>query len=248
MNRLEDLCQQFLFFLEEKYQVNSKISLEVLAQVLMHPSYAHEKSLMTSYEKLEFLGDSIANAIITTSLYQIFKEESEGTLSRIRSALISNESLSHLAKIISLEKYLCTTGLSLEEFTNSHAKTLGRAFEALMGALYLELGFAECKTFLERVIKEWENTHQMSWFDKDRLLAVDVKSLLQEKLHAYGLHNPQYVMVEHHKKNAKDEFVMALTLDQKEIARAKAHSKKEAEKLVAKKILENWSLVKEINR
>ena len=171
MIQVDVLCQRFLFFLREKYQVSPKISLELISHVLVHPSYAHEKSLSTSYEKLEFLGDSIANAVITTKLCEIYPTESEGTLSRLKSALISTDSLSNLSRIIELEKYLCTTGLTPEEFSNNNGKTLGRAFEALMGAFYQALGFDECKVFLEKIITEWEQRHQESWFNKDRHLS-----------------------------------------------------------------------------
>jgi ribonuclease-3 len=243
---LETLCQQFLSYLEAKFSFKLNIKPDAISHALVHPSYAHEKSLLTSYEKLEFLGDSIVNAIVTTSLFERFSEESEGTLSRLRAALVSTDSLSHLAQAINLEQYLCVTGLKVQEYKKNNSKTLGRAFEALIGALFLELGFDQCRNLLLKVFDCWEELNQQSWFDKERLLSVDVKSILQEKLHARGLHNPQYIMIEHHKKNTKDEFIMALMIDQKEIARAEGNSKKEAEKLVAKKILDNWLLIEEM--
>lgn len=240
MDRLDILCHQFIRSLEKQLHISLDIPISTLSDVLLHPSYAHENLLVTSYERLEFLGDSIANAIITKRLFEKFKDESEGTLSRLKAVLISTESFGYLAEVIELEKYLCVTGTFIKQETS---KTMGRAFEALIGALFLALGFEQTSLIFNKIVECWENQSQLSWFDKERLLAIDVKSRLQEKLHAKGLLNPQYVMVEHHKKNPKDEFVMALMVNEKELGRAQGSSKKEAEKLVAKKILDNWSSI-----
>lgn len=247
METLKQRCLDYIIFLEKALEVNLELSVELLSQVLVHPSYAHEKSLLSTYERLEFLGDSIVNAIITSTLFEKFQIESEGTLSRIKAVLVSTESLASLALAIDLDKFLYVTG-TLNQDSNELKniklnKTQGRAFEALIGAFYLSAGFDKTTSYFNKIVACWEGQQKQSWFDKDRLMSIDVKSILQEKLHTLGLMNPQYVMVEHEKKNPQDEFIMALIVNDNEIARAKSTSKKEAEKLVAKKVLDSWSTI-----
>lgn len=243
METLEKRCRDFVSSLENKLQIKINISHEILSHVLVHPSYAHEKSFLSGYERMEFLGDSIVNAVITSNLYQKFNDEAEGTLSRLRSVLISAETLGDLAREIHLDQYLYVTGNNL---SFHQTKTHGRAFEAFMGALFLSFGFNQCETIFNKIILLWETNHQHLWFDKERLLSIDVKSRLQEKLHEAGLSNPHYIMVSHEKKIPQDEFVMALMVNDTELGRAKSTSKKDAEKLVAKNILDNWNSVEQI--
>ncbi len=246
MDTLNQRCLDFINFLENNLKIKLAMPVELLSQVLVHPSYAHEKSMSSDYERLEFLGDSIVNAIITATLFEKFQTESEGTLSRIKAVLISTESLGALALAIDLDKFLYVTGMLNEQQdskNNKVNKTQGRAFEALMGAFYLSSGFDKTAQYFNKIVQSWESQQKESWYNKDRLLSMDVKSLLQEKLHSVGMMNPQYIMVEHEKKIPQDEFVMALMINDSEIARAKSTSKKEAEKLVAKKVLDNWSTI-----
>lgn len=244
MDSLNQRCTDFINFLELNLKIKIDLSIELLSQVLIHPSFAHEKSLSSSYERLEFLGDSIVNTIVTTALFEKFETESEGVLSRLKAVLISTESLASLAVTIELNRYLYVTGMLVVENhdkNQKYNKTQGRAFEAFMGAIYLSSGFDKSKKFFEEIIALWQTKHQQDWYDKQRLLSLDVKSILQEKLHAIGMLNPSYVMVEHEKKIPQDEFVMALMIDNKEIARAKSTSKKDAEKIVAKNVLDKWA-------
>lgn len=244
MDTLSQRCLDFIQFLEQKLKTKVDLSTQLLSQVLVHPSFAHEKSLSSSYERFEFLGDSIVNTIITTALFEKFETESEGTLSRLKAVLISTESLASLAVAIELDRYLYVTGMLVSdssEKNQKYNKTQGRAFEAMMGAIYLSSGFDKAKHIFDKIVALWQVQHSQNWYDKQRLLSLDVKSILQEKLHAIGLLNPCYVMIEHEKKIPQDEFVMALMIDNKEIARAKSTSKKDAEKIVAKIVLENWA-------
>lgn len=224
----------------------SILTKNALNHAFLHPSLANELSLTTEYERLEFLGDAIINAIIASELCNEFQTCSEGRLSKMRAVLVSNEKLGQLSEFIHLLDFLCFPKkdgqvLNIEKEVFVVGKTSGRAFEALFGALYLELGFDNTKKLLKKIIISWEKANSQKWFDQEQLLSKDVKSRLQEKLHQLGLENPEYNMIEKQFCSGQEKFVMNLVINGIELQRASAFSKKEAEKIIAKNILDNWA-------
>lgn len=245
---METLIERSVNF-QEKISKISGLDLSVLSSgalkhALLHPSLANELSLNTEYERLEFLGDSIINAIMASELYKEFSTSSEGNLSKMRSVLVSNEKLGQLSEFIGLMEYVTFSkdenAIMNENTAVQNGKTPGRAFESLFGALYLELGFDRTRDVLVSIIGAWEKINNQRWFHQEQLLSKDVKSRLQEKLHQLGLDNPQYFMVDKFLQHGQENFSMALMIKDTEFFRASATSKKDAEKIIAKNILENW--------
>lgn len=102
-------------------------------------------------ERLEFLGDAILNAIIADILYQRFEGKREGFLTNTRSKIVQRETLNQVALQIGLDKFIAISGNTIH---NKHI--YGNAFEALIGAIYLDQGYEKCKFFIERkVMKEF---------------------------------------------------------------------------------------------
>jgi ribonuclease-3 len=110
-------------------------------------------------ERLEFLGDAILGAIVADYLFQKYPNEEEGFLTHLRSKIVSRKNLNKLALKLGLNHIV--------EFNNTGASTpnsiFGDAFEALIGALYLDLGYGKCKRFIEtRILEELLNIEKLN--------------------------------------------------------------------------------------
>ena len=119
-------------------------------QALLHKSLSakNEKGRPFNNERLEFLGDAILDAIIADILYQKFDGKREGFLTNTRSKIVSRETLNHLADQIGLTKLIKFS--TRQAAHNSYMG--GNAFEALIGAIYLDRGYAYCKYFMKHRI------------------------------------------------------------------------------------------------
>ena len=150
-------------------------------QALLHKSLSakNEKGRPFNNERLEFLGDAILDAIIADILYQKFDGKREGFLTNTRSKIVSRETLNHLADQIGLTKLI--------KFSNRQAAHNsymgGNAFEALIGAIYLDRGYAYCKYFMEhRIIGTYLNLDKLSRKEvnfKSRLIEWSQKNKIQ---------------------------------------------------------------------
>lgn len=183
-------------------------------------------------ERLEFLGDAVLDLIVGEYLFYKFPNENEGTLSKIRASLVNERGFTMLAKEINLGKYIY---LSLAEENNKgreKSSLLSNAFEAIIGAIYLEAGLFVAK---EITINLLEKCHQKIDLDS---LSKDYKTALQELTQAiYGV-TPNYQLLKASGPDHKKEFVIAILLNNQILAKAKGKSKKEAQQKAAQKALE----------
>lgn len=140
---------------------------------LMHKSVARrtEKGKPANNERLEFLGDAILDAIVGDIVYQHFPGKREGFLTNTRSKIVQRDTLNRLAKEMGINRLILSSGRS-----SSHNSYLGgNAFEALVGALYLDRGYEACRRFMEqRILGELIN------IDKVAYKEVNFKSKLIE--------------------------------------------------------------------
>lgn len=125
----------------------------LLTTALTHRSYLNENSQVTEdNERLEFLGDAVLDLIVANYLYRTYPTMPEGEMTALRAALVRAESLAAFAKLLTIDQLLL---LGLGEEDNGGRQripTLCAAFEAVMGAIYLEKGFAPVQNLLERLI------------------------------------------------------------------------------------------------
>src|SRR3989344_3408345 len=149
----------------------------LLKNAFTHRSYLNEHKNFkgTSNERLEFLGDSILSVIISRFLYEQFPKSPEGELTTLRAKLVRTETLAKLARKLSLGKYLYLSKGEEESQGRDNDSILANTFEALIGAIYLELGFAEAQKFLERTVL-------LNWQRLAKTAVIDNKSKLQELL------------------------------------------------------------------
>jgi ribonuclease-3 len=203
---------------------------DLLTAALTHRSVGRGNN-----ERLEFLGDAILGMVIADSLYKQFPEASEGDLSRMRARLVRGESLTALAQKISLGDYLYLGQGELKSGGFRRASILADAYEALLGAIYLDSDIQQCRQFI---------LHQFS-----QLLAEispagaqkDAKTLLQESLQAKQMPLPEYEIIATAGQAHAQVFTVECRVQGYEPVSASAPSRRKAEQAAAAKLLEGMN-------
>ncbi|RUM66020.1 MAG: ribonuclease III [Sulfurospirillum sp.] len=202
-------------------------------RTLLKTALTHKSSKQPyNNERLEFLGDAVLDLIVGEYLYHKFPTVSEGELSKLRASLVNEKGFEQLARLIDLGEYIY---LSLaEENNNGRQKPsiLSNAFEALIGAVYLESGLKEAtKISLKLLEKAYPKIDLETVFK-------DYKTTLQEITQAHMGVTPQYVVTGSSGPDHQKEFVIMVKINNREIAQAKGKSKKEAQQEAAKQAIE----------
>jgi len=201
---------------------------ELIVEALTHKSYKKPYN----NERLEFLGDAVLDLIVGEFLYEKFPDSDEGILSKIRASLVNESGFTLLAKRLNLGEYIY---LSIAEENNNgrnKSSLLSNAFEAVIGAIYLEAGLDVVKRISINLLNE---VHQKIDLET---LSQDYKTALQELTQSTHGVTPTYQLVNAYGPDHNKEFEIAIILDNKSIASAKGKSKKEAQQRAAKKALE----------
>jgi len=183
-------------------------------------------------ERLEFLGDAVLDLIVGEYLFNKFPKSNEGILSKIRASLVNESGFTLLARAIDLGNYIYLS--PAEENNNGRNKPslLSNAFEAVIGAIYLEAGLDTAKKI---AIDLLEAAHPKIDLDT---LSKDYKTALQELTQATHGVTPQYELLGSSGPDHKKEFEIAVRLNNETIASARGKSKKEAQQRAAKIALE----------
>jgi ribonuclease-3 len=208
---------------------------KLLLRALTHRSYVneHEGEDLRHNESMEFLGDAVLGFLISSRVFYRYPNLSEGALSKIKAYLVSAANLVHLADRIRLGEFLrISRG---EEKTGGRKKKaiLVDAYEAIIGAIYLDGGIEAASVFVDRQVGKF--------FDELNLAELtygDFKSALQEHLHNVGLAEPFYRVVDEIGPDHKKTFVVQVLLDDGVIAEAAGKTKKEAQQAAARLALE----------
>lgn len=196
---------------------------QLIIEALTHKSYKKPYN----NERLEFLGDAVLDLIVGEYLFKKFEHSDEGILSKIRASLVNEKGFTLIARTIDLGEYIYIS--SAEENNNGRDKPslLSNAFEALIGAIYLEAGLEMAR---EISVKLLEACYPKIDLDT---LSKDFKTALQELTQATHGVTPTYELLEASGPDHKKEFVIAVILEGKSIAKAKGKSKKEAQQKAA---------------
>ena len=217
-----------LLAFEKNAQLRFK-SIELLNLALTHRSYTNEDSSHSpNNEKLEFLGDSVLGMVVATYLYKILQDKAEGDLARIKSYVVSEDTLSIAAHGLLIQDYILVG--KGEELSGGRGKKaiLADAMEAVIGATYLDSGFEAAEKLVLRlvepeILKVLQNRHRK-----------DYKTILQEYVQKYHRSYPAYALV---KKTGPDHdrtFWMSCSVGKTEYGPASGKNKKEAEQNAAK--------------
>jgi ribonuclease III len=212
-----------------KYRFNN---LNLLNKALTHRSYTNEISLpLKNNERFEFLGDSVLDLIVSN--YMIFKYENlaEGSLSKIRAAVVNESCLAKLAKDINLGDYLFLGKGEHLSGGREKPSILSNAYEALVGAIFCDSGFQQVsKVFLPILIKE-------IYKHKDACSFEDFKSDLQEYTQNRFGCIPSYKVIREKGPNHDKQYDIKVIVRNKELGEGAGRSKKEAEQIAAKEAL-----------
>jgi ribonuclease-3 len=213
--------------LEERIGYKFRNSL-LLAEALTHPSLRHETH-RTHFDnqRLEFLGDAVLQLVVTEHLYGHFTAEAEGTLTKLRARLVSREALAVHAAAIELGKYLMMgrgEEASGGRFRNS---TLADAFEALVGAIYLDSDLATARRF----ILEQAATDLAQLVEEP--VDINPKGQLQELLQAISPRSPAYEVLSQSGPEHEKTFVVRAVWEGIALGEGTGRSKKQAETAAA---------------
>ncbi|MCR4880867.1 MAG: ribonuclease III [bacterium] len=219
--------------------VNLKCNTENLNIALTHSSYCNENNLPFELcnERLEFLGDAVLKLIISNYLYSRFPSYKEGDLSQIRSTVVSDETLYKISEKINLKKYiLLGTAEDSNGGRNRHS-TIACAFEALLGALYLDGRLSETTDFLQNLFEE-----EITIVDQEGLKG-NTKALLQEYYQAFSNNVPEYVLTKQEGPPHNRTFYVDVFFENEYLASGVGTTKKAAQKEAALKACELLGLL-----
>lgn len=199
----------------------------LLQQALTHRSFGR-----SNYERLEFLGDSILNLAVSTRLFELFPDASEGDLSRMRARIVRGKTLGEMALALDLGRHLNLGEGEMKSGGFRRSSILADALEALLGAIYLDGGYAACRKVIEDLcdplISELPPAEELK----------DAKTRLQEWLQARARPLPEYALLrEEGAEHAKNFHVQCSLVDGEARIVASGSSRRKAEQLAAADLL-----------
>ena len=234
---MASLCERLVLFIDILENNNlellqSKLGVkydntEKLVEALTHNSFVNEskKEEINSNERLEYLGDAVLQLIVSELLFELQPNKSEGDMTIMRSHIVRKETLADAAKNLDLGKWLRVgNGLIFSEI-ESNKSILSNIFEALIGSIYVDLGYQSAKNFIVSTLKDKIISVQNNEVKKDP------KSELQELLQSKKISKPNYVskVVD----PIKNIFVCDLYINNQLVSSSKADSKIQSEVLCA---------------
>jgi ribonuclease III len=205
----------------------------LLRLALTHPSVAHESGTATAHnQRLEFLGDAVLGLVLTEKLYEAFPGFDEGPLTKARAKLVNRQALAGRARSLGLGEHLILSRGEVSSGGRERSSALADAYEALLGAIFLDGGFAAAREF---ILKEFDGA-----FDEltAHPLIENPKGELQELLQSRSAHAPEYRTVQISGSDHDPLFECAVFHDSAELARGQGKSKKAAESAAALVALE----------
>ncbi len=227
-----------LFEAKIKYTFKDK---SLLKQAFIHRSYINENANtgLSHNERLEFLGDAVLELVVTDFLYKKYPHKQEGDLTSYRAALVNAQIMGDIAmNELGMNEFMLLSKGEAKDTGRARLSILADAFEAVIGAMYLDQGYAACATFINESIlgKTEEIVKKGAW--------KDPKSLLQEKSQEKLGVTPAYKVVEEIGPDHDKRFVIGVYFGTDLIGQGEGRSKQEAEQQAAESALAAKSWVK----
>ena len=218
--------------LEERIEYKFRNSL-LLAEALTHPSLAHEaQRYHLDYQRLEFLGDAVLQLVITEYLFSHFQAEAEGQLTKLRSRLVSRDALRMHAAALDLGRYILMGRGEEASGGRERTSTLADAFEALIGALYLDGGLEVAKNFI--LTQTRADLAKLA----EEPVDFNPKGDLQELLQSISPRSPLYELVSQSGPEHEKTFVSEVIWEGIVLGQGTGRSKKQAETAAALEALQ----------
>lgn len=210
----------------------------LLRTVFTHRSYLNESSDVREHnERLEFLGDAVLELVVTEYLYKTY-DSPEGELTNWRSSIVKGEVLAEVASKISLGDYLFLSRGEEKSGGRSRSLILANTFEALIGAIYLDLGYEAAAKFIHK--------HLIALLPEiiEKKLYIDPKSRLQEVCQEDLNSTPEYRVLSEEGPDHQKQFRIGVYASGKLIAEGSGTSKQRAEQDAAAQALADWLAIK----
>ena len=207
--------------------LGAEIDAQLLEIALTHRSYAYESGGLPTYERLEFLGDSVLGLIVTAELYERYPDLPESRLSPLRSGIVNTVALADVARALGLGRHIKIGKGEESSGGREKASILADSLEALFGALYLDKGFEVTKAIILPPISP-VISHAL-----EKGAGLDGKTALQELLAERNLGVPEYVVHDSGPDHDKD-FVAIALVNGTSYPEGHGKSKREAEQVAAR--------------
>ncbi len=208
--------------------------LALYERALRHRSVlrGQPNSHLQSNERLEFLGDAVLGVVVAERLYADFPDRDEGFLTRTRAKLVNGAILASYAEALGLGPLLLLSPNMAQAEGRQNATILADAFEAVLGALYLDLGFPAARAFVFNLIDEH--------LDLDEIAEQrsNFKSLLLEYVQARGQPQPAYHVIAEDGPSHERRFTIEVRVEKRALGSGRARSKKQAEQQAAREALD----------
>ncbi len=218
--------------IEKKLSLNFK-NKDLLTEAFIHRSYLNEnpKISLSHNERLEFLGDAVLELVVTEYLYQNYKNP-EGELTSWRAALVNAQSLSKLARELDFNDYLLLSQGEEKDTGKARQYILANAFEAFIGAIYLDLGYKTVQDFIK--------THLLKKLPEiiEKKLFHDPKSRFQEEAQERARITPTYRVLKEWGPDHARHFIIGVFLGEDLVAEGEGSSKQIAEEDAAARAME----------
>jgi ribonuclease III len=209
----------------------------LLSRALTHRSYLNEHpEALEDNERLEFLGDAVLDFLVGAWLYNRFPEMAEGSLTRLRAALVGNDQLANFARQLGLSQVMMLGKGEDDSGGRERTALLGATFEAVVGALYLDQGIPAVRRFVEPLLEVAVEDIMLDRKD------LDPKSLLQEWAQAQGLGTPYYQTISARGPDHAKVYEVEVLIQGKVYGRGAGHSKQAAAKSAARGVISSMEL------
>jgi len=204
-----------------------------LLEALTHRSYLNENHSSTKHnERLEFLGDAVLELVVTNFLFHKFPQSPEGELTAYRAALVNTQSLAESSEVLGVNDMLLLSKGEAKDTGHSRQVILANAFEAILGAIYLDTGLEAVSAFIAKHIYP-----KIDRIIKERLWQ-DAKSYFQEMAQEHRGVTPTYKTLHEEGPDHEKRFMLGVFLRDEQIATGEGRSKQDAQQNAAQNALQ----------
>ena len=213
------------------------------SEAYLKQALTHRSAGTSHNERLEYLGDSVLNFVISNDLFKRYPELTEGELSRLRAHLVKGETLASIASELALGDMLYLGAGEIKNKGAERKSTLADALEAIFGAVFLDAGFEACEDVILRVFQTHLKQHTPETNTKDP------KTALQEYMQAQKMPLPTYTLTHAKGEDHNKLFYISCTASSLNLSeKGVSKTRRSAEQIAALALLEKLNTIKKVGR
>lgn len=215
------------------------VDFDLFKKALTHPSYTQDLNLdyTESYERLEFLGDAVLKLTVSDVLYNMYPQSTEGEMSKIRSIVVSDNTLAQIAKGNGLSELIILSKHDEKQGARNLNSICACAFESILGAYYLDGKYKQIRKYIEKTLTPYIKDV------KDNFAKYNSKEILQEYTQGLDKNRPVYKVVNESGPAHKRIFEVEVSYNGEVLATEKGLSKKDAEQKAAYSACEKLEII-----